>query len=103
MPISVKASSRRPYATAPRIWRGAIRTLSGLPVSTLGVTLADQAFSRTGPLTDPAAHPGQQTGLQNLFKGFFGAVRNLIAHHNHRYADPKEALELLLLADLLTG
>jgi uncharacterized protein (TIGR02391 family) len=81
---------------------GAIRTLSGLPASTLGVKLADQAFARSGPLTDPSEHQGQQAGLQNLFKGFFGAVRNVIAHHNYRYADSKEALELLLLVDYLT-
>jgi hypothetical protein len=68
---------------------GAIRTLSGLPSTTLGVTLADQAFARHGPLADPIDHSGQQTGLQNLYKGFFGAVRNLLAHNNHRYTDAK--------------
>jgi uncharacterized protein (TIGR02391 family) len=81
---------------------GAIRTLSGLPSTTLGVTLADQAFARDGPLTDPIDHPGQQTGLQNLYKGFFGAVRNLLAHNNHRYTHAREAFELLLLVDYLT-
>lgn len=81
---------------------GAIRTLSALPAGTVGVALAEQAFAKGGPLTDPNEHPGQQTGLQNLFKGFFGAVRNRLAHNNHRYTSDKEVLELLLLVDYLT-
>jgi hypothetical protein len=66
--------------------------------------LAQQAFAKAGngPLTDPNEHPGQSTGLQNLFMGFFGAVRNLIAHTGHRYTDPREAFQLLMLVDLLT-
>ena len=81
----------------------AIRTLGGLPASTLGVTLASQAFAKNGPLTDPNEHPGQATGLQNLFMGFFGAVRNLISHTAYRYGDPGEAFELLMLVNLLTA
>jgi len=54
-------------------------------------------------LTDPAEHPGQQTGLQRLFEGFFGSVRNLIAHTGYRYDDGKEAFQLLMLLDLLVG
>jgi uncharacterized protein (TIGR02391 family) len=81
----------------------AIRTLAVLPASTLGVTLASQAFAKAGPLTDPNEHPGQATGLQNLFMGFFGAVRNLLAHTGHRYADPEEAFELLMLVNYLTS
>jgi hypothetical protein len=30
-------------------------------------------------------------------------VRNVIAHREFRYSEPKEALQLLMLLDLLTG
>jgi uncharacterized protein (TIGR02391 family) len=80
----------------------AIRTLSGLPATTLGVNLASQAFAKAGPLTDPQQHLGEQTGAKHLFEGFFGAVRNVVAHKEFRYSEPREALQLLMLLDLLT-
>lgn len=81
----------------------AIRTLSGLPSTALGGNLASQAFAKGGPLTDPRQHSGEQTGTQRLFEGFFGAVRNVVAHREFRYSESKEALQLLMLLDLLTG
>jgi uncharacterized protein (TIGR02391 family) len=80
----------------------AIRTLANLPSSTLGVTLASQAFGKQGALTDPSMHPGEQQGLQRMFEGFFGAVRNRVAHKDFRYKDPKEALQVLMYLDMLT-
>lgn len=80
-----------------------IRNLSGLPSNTVGVKLAEQAFAASGPLTDPNEHSGQAAGLQRLFMGFFGAVRNRVAHTQFRYADPTEAFQLLMLVDFLTG
>jgi Protein of unknown function (Hypoth_ymh) len=69
-----------------------ILRLSGLPAGTIGVQLAEQAFAASkGKLADPGVQPGQATGLQRLFMGYFGAVRNLMAHTEFRYADPKEA------------
>jgi hypothetical protein len=34
--------------------------------------------------------------------GFFGAVRNPLAHTEFRYGNPKEAFQVLMLVDLLT-
>ena len=67
----------------------AIRQLGGYSSGDIGVNLVSKALARQGPLTDPAEHPGQQTGLQRLFEGFFGSVRNLIAHTGYRYDDGK--------------
>jgi hypothetical protein len=41
-------------------------------------------------------------GLQNLYLGFFGAVRNRLAHQDFRYASYKEAFQSLMLLDYLT-
>jgi hypothetical protein len=69
------------------------------------VALAEQAFAPApkGPLSDPGEHKGQASGLQRLFMGFFGAVRNLVAHTEFRYANAKEAFQILMLVDFLTG
>lgn len=41
-------------------------------------------------------------GLQNLYLGFFGAVRNQLPHQDFRYASDKEAFQSLMLLDYLT-
>jgi hypothetical protein len=35
--------------------------------------------------------------------GFFGAVHNRVAHTEFHYQDPKEAFQILMLVDFLTG
>ncbi|MGO9902771.1 MAG: TIGR02391 family protein [Solirubrobacteraceae bacterium] len=82
-----------------------IRNLSGLPSNLVGVRLAEQAFAPapSGPLTDPGEHAGEAAGLQRLFMGFFGAVHNRVAHTEFHYQDPKEAFQILMLVDFLTG
>ncbi len=68
----------------------------------VGVALMQHAFSSPdGPLTDPSSEPGEQVGTMSLFAGAFGAVRNLVAHTEVEWADPVEAAEYVLLADLL--
>lgn len=85
-----------------------VRDLTGHPRSErgdrlTGTALMQYAFSPTapGPLTDLAAEPGEQAGTMNLFAGAFGAVRNAVAHTEIEWADPIEAAEYVLLADLL--
>jgi uncharacterized protein (TIGR02391 family) len=78
----------------------AIRDLSGDPG--VGVKLASKAFAATGKLTDPALSGGEQAALQNLFMGFFGLVRNQVAHKDFRYDSSKEAFQALMLLDYLT-
>lgn len=78
----------------------AIRALSGL--SGTGGTLTQEAFGRNGSLRNNTVDPGQASGEQKLFEGFFGAVRNLVGHEDYMYPDPVDALEALLLLDMLT-
>lgn len=66
-----------------------------------GVALMNHAFGENGKLTDPAADAGEQQGIRSLFAGAFGAVRNPLGHQNVEWADPTEAAEMVLLADLL--
>ena len=57
--------------------------------------------SENGPLADSDAEPGERVGIMNLFAGAFGAVRNGLVHTEVEWADPTEAAEYVLLADLL--
>jgi hypothetical protein len=81
----------------------AIRTVSGLAPRLAGVKLASKAFAPGGPLADPNRQAAEQTGLQQLFTGYVGAVRNLLGHQNFRYTENKKALHQLMLLDLLVG
>jgi uncharacterized protein (TIGR02391 family) len=83
-----------------------VRELSGLAGS--GVDLMHRAFSPgkagspPGPLADATApDPNENRGLMELFSGAMGAFRNPAAHRPVDYADPTEAVEVVLLADLL--
>lgn len=77
----------------------AIRKLSGDPG--VGVKLASKAFSATGKLANPSRSGGEQAAVQNLFTGFFGLVRNQVAHNDFRYSSNKEAFQALVLLDYL--
>jgi uncharacterized protein (TIGR02391 family) len=67
-----------------------------------GTTLMQHAFAPDGgPLTDPSAEPGERVGVMSLYVGAFGAVRNALVHTEIEWADPTEAAEYVLLADLL--
>ena len=78
-----------------------IRNLSGIS-GVVGVKLVSKAFSATGTLADPAMSGGEQAALQNLFAGFFGFVRNQVAHKDFRYPDHKQPFQALMLLDYLT-
>lgn len=68
----------------------------------LGDQLMNKAFSpEKGILADPEAEPAEQLGQMNLFKGAFAAFRNPLGHRAVEFADPTEAAEVVLLADLL--
>jgi uncharacterized protein (TIGR02391 family) len=84
-----------------------VRDLTGAPRGTrgellTGTKLMQHAFAPDGgPLTDPDAEPGERVGTMSLFAGAFGAVRNSLVHTEVEWADPVEAAEYVLLADLL--
>jgi uncharacterized protein (TIGR02391 family) len=79
----------------------AIRTLGGFTNKDIGTKLCGKAFSATGPLADPGLVAGERDGWQQLYTGFFGAVRNKVAHRSFQYASDKEALTHLVQLDLL--
>lgn len=80
----------------------AIRKLSSEDPKLVGVKLASKAFAAdTGKLADPSASPGERTGLQQLYMGFFGAIRNQVGHKDFKYDSDKEAFQALMLLDYL--
>jgi len=79
-----------------------IRSISGLDSRLVGVNLVSKAFAPSGPLADPGMQPAEQTGLQQLYMGFFGAIRNVVSHKDFRYAEPKEAFQALMQLDYLS-
>lgn len=93
--------------TALRAIEARVRALAGEPRGKrgdllTGTTLMQHAFSpESGPLADSNAEPGERVGTMSLFAGAFGAIRNNLAHTEVEWADPTEAAEYVLLADLL--
>jgi uncharacterized protein (TIGR02391 family) len=78
-----------------------VRELSGADSSLLGVKLMHRSFGEGGILADPELDPGEQTGVMELFAGAIGTFKNPPSHRQVDYADPTEASEVVLLADLL--
>ncbi len=79
-----------------------IRNLSSLDPRLVGVGLASKAFAQSGPLADPSLQASEQSGLQQLYVGYFGMVRNRVSHRDFKYAEPKEAFQALMQLDYLT-
>jgi uncharacterized protein (TIGR02391 family) len=79
-----------------------IRSLSGLDPMLVGVKLCSKAFAPNGPLADLSASGSEQSGLQQLYLGFFGAIRNQVMHKDFQYAHSKEGFDALMLLDYLT-
>lgn len=79
-----------------------VRALSGAADSLVGVKLMREAFKAgDGSLADPDAEAGEQVATMDLFAGAIGAFKNPASHRTVDYADPTEAAEIVLLADLL--
>ncbi len=78
-----------------------VRELSGADSSLLGVKLMRKSFGDSGKLADPALDPGERVGIMELFAGAIGTFKNPPSHRQVDYADPTEASEVVLLADLL--
>ncbi len=78
-----------------------VRELSGADSSLLGVKLMRDSFGTKGKLTDPKLDPGEKVGIMELFAGVTGTFKNPPSHRQIDYADPTEASEVVLLADLL--
>lgn len=78
-----------------------VRELSGADSSLLGVKLMHKSFGDGGQLADSELDPGERTGIMELFAGAIGTFKNPPSHRQVDYADPTEASEVVLLADLL--
>ena len=78
-----------------------VRELSGAENSLIGVKLMRDAFGQQGKLTDPDLDSGEQEAISHLFAGAIGTFKNPPSHRQVDYADPTEASEVVLLADLL--
>lgn len=78
-----------------------VRELSGADSSLLGVKLMRKSFGDGGKLADSELDPGEGIGIMELFAGAIGTFKNPPSHRQVDYADPTEASEVVLLADLL--
>lgn len=79
-----------------------VRELSRLDGAMVGVKLMRQAFNPAdGRLADPNLDDGEKVGTMELFAGSIGTFKNPPSHRQVNYADPTEASEVVLLADLL--
>jgi uncharacterized protein (TIGR02391 family) len=80
----------------------AMREASGLPDSLLGVPLIRSAFNPSGgPLTDAMAEAGEKEARSALFAGAIGSYKNPHSHRDVDLSDPKEAVEIIMLANHL--
>jgi uncharacterized protein (TIGR02391 family) len=66
-----------------------------------GVDVANAAFGKDKPLTDPNQDPGEQEGTRALFAGYIGTFKNPGSHRHFEPDDPVQAAEIIRTADLL--
>ncbi|MFZ0963664.1 MAG: TIGR02391 family protein [Terriglobia bacterium] len=78
-----------------------VRELSCANSSLVGVKLMRKSFGEGGKLADSELEPGERTGIMELFAGAIGTFKNPPSHRQVDYANPTEASEVVLLADLL--
>jgi uncharacterized protein (TIGR02391 family) len=78
-----------------------VRELSGAGSSLVGVKLMREAFRDGGKLANPVLDAGERVGLMEIFAGAIGTFKNPPSHRQVDYANPTEASEVVLLADLL--
>jgi uncharacterized protein (TIGR02391 family) len=78
-----------------------VRELTGSPASLVGVKLMRESFREGGKLSNPDLDPGERVGLMELFAGAIGTFKNPPSHRQVDYANPTEASEVIMLADLL--
>lgn len=78
-----------------------VRELSKASGSLLGTKLMTHAFNDRGPLFNESLDGGESVAQMNLFMGAIGLFKNPTSHRAVEYADPTEASEVILLADLL--
>jgi uncharacterized protein (TIGR02391 family) len=78
-----------------------VRQLVRADESAIGVSLIKNSFKELGPLADRSLDRGERVAVMELFAGAIGTFKNPPSHRQIDYADPTEASEVVLLADLL--
>lgn len=80
----------------------AVRQVSGLPESLVGVALMRKAFDpENGPLTDMQAERGEREACSALFAGAIGMYKNPQSHRDVNLDNPAEAAEIIMMANHL--
>jgi uncharacterized protein (TIGR02391 family) len=79
-----------------------VRKRAGLGSSDIGVSLMRKAFNPTdGILTDKTADKGEQVARMELFAGAIGTFKNPSSHRDVGLTDPREAADIIHLANTL--
>jgi len=87
--------------TAFRVLEERIREEGGFPQDSVGMGMAQDAFSTDdGPLTF-ADVGAEQRGWMFLFSGGFGALRNPPSHRDEDSIDQHRAMQILHFVDML--
>jgi uncharacterized protein (TIGR02391 family) len=80
----------------------AVREAGGFNDGDLGTDLMRAAFHvDRGPLTDMKAEPGEREARSHLFAGAIGSYKNPNSHRDVQFSDPREAVEIVMLANHL--
>lgn len=78
------------------------RKKANLSEKDYGVPLMRKAFGPpAGPLVDKKADPGEQVARMELFAGAIGTFKNPSSHRDVEFSDPKEAADIIHLANEL--
>jgi uncharacterized protein (TIGR02391 family) len=79
-----------------------VREAGAFDSGNIGVKLMRAAFHpETGVLRDINAEGGERQALSDLFTGAIGAYKNPHSHRDVNLNDPAEAVEIIMLANLL--
>lgn len=79
-----------------------VRQKGGYPSNEIGVPLMRKAFRPgRGPLADRALDLGEQQAICELFAGAIGSFKNPSSHRDIEYDDPKEAADIIHIANQL--
>ncbi|MBU1292759.1 TIGR02391 family protein [Patescibacteria group bacterium] len=79
-----------------------VRAKSGLSDKEIGVDLMKKAFGPpSAPLVDRLSHPGEQQARMDLFSGAIGTYKNPSSHRDVTFEDPKEAADIIHIANQL--
>lgn len=88
-------------AEAARILENRLRKLTNSTDGAAGLVLVGRAFDRDRPILKVSDISGEQEGAQQLFRGFFGFIRNQFSHKLVSDTTPERVLQILGLVDYL--